>query len=183
MKKYILIITIILVGLSSYIIFQHQQKPTTKDIYSITEEWSPRIQEVYKIKNLNGDWIAFFRSEHALFVGRLEQNWLGQWKFSHFVTGDEQPLGSTVWEFKDGMVLGGSGVSEGEEAIESYFFGLIKNPNVKQIQIEVEGKTYKDIELIDTDNERVFLFRIEGDVDPHQITALDNQGKVIYKGQ
>lgn len=119
-----------------------------------------------------------------LFVGSLEKNWLGQWKLSHSITGDETPLGSTNVNIdKNGVILGNSGVSQGSKDIQTYFFGLIKNPNVERIQIELEGKLYKDLRLINTGNERVFPFKKDGDMLPYTYKVLNNEGNVIYEGQ
>lgn len=183
MKRYIFGIFIVLITLASFVFYNHQQPPTIDDIDDITKNWSPPITEVYTIQKLNEEWITFFRSDQMLFVTNLKKNWLGQWDIYHKVTDDKMPLGSAVLDLsrdKD-VVLGVSGVSKENNDMESYYYGMIMNPKIQSILIEVDGETFDTVPLIKTKRERFFLYKKKGDLVPFTFKAFNENGEVIYE--
>lgn len=179
------IIIVVILLFSIYLFIKHQQLPISQDVYAITTEWAPPITEVYTVQKVGGDWITFFSSNQMLFVGKIEQNWLGNWKLQHPITGEEQPIGSTSLDLinEKGIVVGVGGISRATDDVATYFFGMIENPNVEKVVITTEAKTIDNIPFIVGNGERFFLYEKNGDPLPYQFKLIDKNGRMIYEGQ
>ena len=177
-KKLLMGILILIVLFSIFLYQNYQKSPTSKDVYKITEGWTPSIDEVLDLKKVDGEWLTFFINEHTLFVGKLEQNWMGSW----ILMDDEGEKGSVIATANyppesdnEGVTWGATGINDKT----SYYFGMISNPNVEEIVIVAQGNEYKDIPFIHSKGNRFFLLRTKGNIIPYSFTALSKDGEII----
>ena len=88
MRKLLIGLTIVILIFSMYLLYNHKQIPTKDDVFKLTGNWSPATEEVYMVSNIDGEWLTIFRTSHSILVCRLEQNWLGYWKFKDDLGGE-----------------------------------------------------------------------------------------------
>lgn len=178
MKKLLIGIAIMVMIFCLFLISNHKQLPTKEDVFNITGNWSPRTEEVYLVKKIDKDWLTIFRNHHSILVGRLEQNWLGFWKFKDDI-GGESSLASTYYppEQDVDFTWTASGIDEGK----SYYFGQIINPKIQEIKVETEKDIYENALIIDTDENRFFFIESEKPMlSPINIRGSSESGNVIY---
>jgi hypothetical protein len=153
-----------------YIYNQNQQLPTKEDVFISTENWSPEITNVYVVKNINDEWISIFRSDRTLFLGRLEQNGFGTWELEKGSLGDEPFYPNE----NNGVIWSGS-----ENSGNSFYFGMISNPEIQKVIMKVKNQVYSDIDIFETDGERFFYLKRKGEAVPYSFKALDKEGNVV----
>jgi hypothetical protein len=175
-KKIAISFLFLIIFLVSLLFYYHQQPPGIDDVFTITKNWSPSTEEVYAVKKVNNEWLTFFRNKNTIFVGKMEQNWLGTWQLIDD-TGEQGILAATYYpQESEGITWGASGVGERI----AYYFGMVSNPNVNRIIVEAQGKEYQDIPFIEANGERFFFIRTEGNVAPYSFKALSGNGELIF---
>ncbi|MEK4131183.1 hypothetical protein [Solibacillus sp. FSL W8-0372] len=179
MRK-ILIGILILTGLITlFLIYNHKQLPTEEDVFNMTDKWSLRTEEVYFVREIDGDWLTMFRNSHSITVARLEQNWLGNWKVRD-EEGYESTLISTSYppREEDEITWASSG-SNGKSL--SYYFGQILNPMIYRIEVETKKNVFEDALIFSPQGLRFFFIKSDEDMFlPVNIRAFSEAGELIY---
>ncbi|WLR51879.1 hypothetical protein LC040_02925 [Bacillus tianshenii] len=174
-QKIVLSLVFLIICSLSFLFYNHHQPPNNNDVFRATKNFFPSTEEVYAVKKVNNEWLTFFRNKNTLFVGKLEQNWLGTW---HLINDKgEQGILATAYypQENEGVTWGASGVGERI----AYYFGMVSNPNVEKIIVEAQGKEYQDLPFIGAGGERFFFLKTEGDVVPYSFKALSKDGEII----
>ena len=175
MKKLLIGITMTVMIFCLFLIYNHKQLPTKKDVFNITGSWSPRIEEVYLVKKIEQDWLTIFRTHQSILVGRLEKNWLGFWRFK-----GESSLTSTSYPPEQDVGFTWKASDKKEEG-KSYYFGQIINPKIQEIKVETEKDIYENASILDTNEDRFFFIESEKPMLlPINIRGRSKTGDVIY---
>lgn len=171
-------IAIIATFLTAFLIYNHKQLPTKDDVFNITKNWSPATEEVYLVREIDGEWLTIFRNNSSITIARLEQNWLGYWEMKD-ETGSKVTLATTYYPpSQDEEFSWSAGSSKGGI---SYYFGQIINPNIKKIEVETQKKFFEDALIISSGETRFFFARASGEVVlPVNIKGFSETGKLIY---
>jgi hypothetical protein len=166
----------------SYFIYQNnQQLPEVKDVLKITDDWSIPI-DVLTIEKIDGEWITFFRDSEQMYVGFLQQNWLGQWNLKDSL-GNEGVIGEVTLhpnpQERNGIVWGASGLSKGGEPLFSYFYGMISNSEIDTVTLSVDNEEPRNVSFIESNGERFFFIKTDREnAVPYKFQAIFD-GKVI----
>ncbi|WP_078554321.1 hypothetical protein [Bacillus alkalicellulosilyticus] len=177
MKKFLIGIATTAILLCLFLIYNHNQLPTEEDVFDITNNWSTQTEEVYLVKKIDEDWVTVFRSEHFIFVGQLEQNRLGYWKFKE--EGGGSSLASTYYPPEQDVDLTWAASAIDEEM--SQYFGQIINPNIQEIKVKTEKDTFNNALIIDTNGKRFFYKKSDAPMElPINIRGNSESEDVIY---
>lgn len=178
MKKILLWLALIAIGLTAFLFYNHQQSPTKDAILNATKNWSPATEEVYLVSEIDGEWLTIFKNTHSIMIARLEQNWLGFWKIKDEL-GKERTLASTSYPAPQDKEFTWSGRSNEDKY--SYYFGQILNPTIKKIEVETEKNSFKEALIIRTGETHFFFAKSSGKlVMPINIRAFSDIGELIY---
>ena len=128
MRKIFIWIVILTVLITVFLIYNHKQLPTYKDVIKITENWSIPTEEVYLVRKIDGEWLTIFRNNQLVMIARLEQNWLGYWEMKDDL-GNENTLVASNYPYLRDEFTWTAG-SKGKNI--SYYFGQINNPSIKK---------------------------------------------------
>ena len=177
MKKSFIWIAIIATFLTGFLIYNHKQLPTKNDVFKITKNWSSATDEVYLVREIDGEWLTIFRSTHSIMIASLEQNWLGYWEMKDDL-GNEKTLAAISYPH----VQDDFNWSAGSRGINrSYYFGQINNPSIKRIEVETKKDFLEDALIISSGETRFFFAKSSGDlVMPINIRGFSHTGKLIY---
>lgn len=131
---------------------------------------------------MDGEWITFFRNSETMYVGFLQQNWLGQWTLVDSL-GNEGAIGEVTFnpnpEERDGLVWGASGLSKGSEQLFSYYYGVVSNSEIDKITLSIGKKEPENVSFIEGDGERFFFVKKESESTvPFELKALSD-GEII----
>jgi hypothetical protein len=173
-KKTLFVFLLLIISFISFLFYNHQQPPNVNDVYKGTKKWSPSINEVYAIEKVDNRWLTFFGSKNALYIAKLEQNWIGNWQLIDDL-GTRGVLATAHYSNSKGVVWGASGV---DKKI-SYYFGMVSNPEVVKVMIFAQGKEHKVSSFIHSNGKRFFFFKTEGNVVPYTFKALSENGEII----
>ncbi|SFG46615.1 hypothetical protein SAMN05216353_1461 [Halobacillus alkaliphilus] len=175
---------IILLFTLSILVYNNQQLPQPSDVLNSTKNLTNQPYNVLTIENINGDWVTFFKNEKAMYVGFLQQNWLGNWRVVNG-SGDYGFLGDAAYnptqEERNGLVWGASGLSKGNEPLYSYYYGMVLNPEVDEILLSTGKGGSEAVPLIQSDKEGTRFFFIKRKAEPivpFELKALLD-GKII----
>ena len=178
MKKIFLLLAVITLGLMGFLLYNHNKTPIKEDIFNITKNWSPATEEVYLVKEIDGEWLTIFKGPHSIMIARLEQNWLGFWKIKDEL-GKERTLASSYYPAPQDQEFTWSGHSNEDKY--SYYFGQILNPNIKKIEVETQKNSFEEALIIHTGEGRFYLAKSNGKlVLPMNISAFSETGELIY---
>ena len=156
MKKIIIGLAIITIFLTGFLIYNHKQLPTKDDVFKITKNWSPAVEEVYLVRKIDGEWLTIFRISHSILIARLQQNWFGYWKMKDD-SGKETTLAASNYPPLQNNEFEWSAGSRGKT---SYYFGQIINPNIKKIEVEIQKNFFEDAMIISSEKKSFFLCEI-----------------------
>lgn len=163
----------------SFLIYNHRQLPTIDDVYTTTKAWSPAIEEVYVLNEIDGKWITIFRSQHSMIIGELKQNWLGLWHLQDEM-GRKSSLSSTYYPPREEDDITWSVHEIGDKEI-AYYFGQVINPEIQKITVETNGVFAKEAPIIGSEGNRFFFKKVKAQkVLPANIKALSKSGEIIY---
>lgn len=178
MKKIFLSLAVITLSLIGFLLYNHNQTPIKEDLFNITKSWSPPIEEVYLVSEIDGEWLTIFKGTHSIMIARLEQNWLGFWKIKDEL-GKERTLASSSYPAPQDKEFTWSGHSNEDKY--SHYFGQILNPNIKKIEVETQKNSFEEALIINTGEGRFFLAKSSGKlVLPINIRAFSETGELIY---
>ena len=178
MKKIFIWIAIIATFLTGFLIYNHKQSPTKDDVFKITKNWSPATDEVYLVREIDGEWLTIFRNTHSIMIARLEQNWFGYWEIKDDM-GYESTLASSNYPPPQAEEFTWSAGSSGSNT--SYYFGQIINPTIKKIEVETQNNFFEDALIISSGENRFFFAKSSGElVMPINIRGFSDTGKLIY---
>lgn len=174
MKKVMAGIVLVVI-MSSLVIYNHVQQPDNNDIFSITKSWSPSIEEVFLIREIDGKWLTIFRGHNAAMIAELEQNWLGTWKFR---TGGTLSSAYYPPEVENQFTWQASGAPE-EQA--TYYFGMVTDLEIEKMEVEAQNGLFEDVLFIEAKGNRFFFKRVDGPiVMPVNINGFSKSGELIY---
>lgn len=178
-KKIIGSIILVLLCLTSFLIYNHNLEPTESDVFYTTKEWSPQTEEVYFVRKIDGAWLTIFRSQHSLMIGELYQNWWGSWELRE-KNGKKGLLASIYYPPpKNDEIIWGARESGNNEI--AYYFGQIINPEIDSISIETKKNFYEDTMIIFSNGNRYFFKFVKGKIIyPVNIRGNSKSGEVIY---
>lgn len=177
MKKVFIGAALITGLITVFLINNHKQLPTYEDVIKITKNWSVPIEEVYLVKNIDGEWLTIFRNNTSVMLARLEQNWLGYWEMKDDL-GRETTLAASGYPSLEDEFNWTAG-SKGRNV--SYYFGQINNPLIKRIEVETKKDFLEDALIISSEESRFFYVRSEGElVMPPNIRGFSENGELIY---
>jgi|GEM_PF-6749520 len=180
-------VILLLLSLSILVYYNNQQLPKPSDVLNSTKNLTSQPYSVLTIENINGEWVTFFENDKAMYVGFLQQNWLGNWGVVNG-SGDYGVLGDVAYnptqEESNGLVWGASGLSKGNEQLYSYYYGMVLNPEVDEILLSTGKGGSEAVPWIESDKEGkrfFFIKRKNASIVPYEFKALSD-GKVIAKG-
>lgn len=160
-------------------IYNHKQQPTINDVFEITKNWSPRTEEVYFVRNIDGKWLSIFRNQDSLVIGELKRNWFGLWQIRDDV-GEKSPLASTYYPPGKNDEITWS-IAEREENKIVYYFGQLVNPKIHEVTIETKGSPVEDVPIITSNGNRFFFKKVKDQlVFPANIKVFSKSGELIY---
>ncbi len=160
-----------------FLIYNHKQLPTKDDVYKMTKNWSYPTDEVYLVREIDGEWFTIYRNHDSITIARLEKNWLGYWRMKDD-TGSEATLASTYYPPLHTEEFSWSAGSRGKTA---YYFGQIINPTIKKIEVETQKKLFEDALIISSGETRFFFAKESGEVVlPINIKGFSETGELIY---
>ncbi len=172
-------IVVISVFFISVLIYNHKQQPTISDVFTTTNNWSPAIEEVYLLTEIDGKWLTIFKNEHSIMIGELKQNWLGLWHLQDEM-GRESSLSSTYYPPGEEDEITWSVEEVGEEEIV-YYFGQVINPEIQKITVETNGEFAEEAPIIGSKGNRFFFKKVKAQkVLPANIKAFSKSGEIIY---
>ena len=178
LKKIIIWIAIIATFLTGFLIYNHKQSPAKDDVFKITKKWSPATDEVYLVREIDGEWLTIFRNNHSIMIAKLEQNWLGYWKIKDDL-GNESTLDSIYYPPSQVEGFNWSASSKGKNI--SYYFGQNTNPNIKRVEVETQENFFEDALIISLEDARFFFAKSSVElVMPVNIRGFSDTGKLIY---
>ncbi|MBM7661099.1 hypothetical protein JOC85_001871 [Bacillus mesophilus] len=179
MRKLLIGIPIMTIIFCLFLVYNHKQLPTKDDVFKITANWSPKTEEVYMVREIDGDWLTIFKNSSTTIVSRLEQNWLGFWEFKDDL-GSESSLVSTHYPRETDLDFTWN--ASGRDHIPiSYYFGQINNPKIQEIKIEIEKDIFENALVIDTGGARFFFLKSERQtLLPINIRGHSESGILIY---
>lgn len=164
--------------MTAFLIHNHKQLPTKDDVFNITKKWSLSTEEVYFVREIDGEWLTIFRNNNSLTIARLEQNWLGYWEMKDD-SGIEAALATTYYPPSHDEEFSWSAGSR--KGGISYYFGQIINPNIKKIEVETKKTFFEEALIISSGEASFFFARASGDVVlPVNIKGFSETGKLIY---
>ena len=177
MKKNIIWISIIVTCLTGFLIYNHKQPPTKDNVFKMTKNWSSATDEVYLVKEIDGEWLTIFRNTQSIMIARLEQNWLGYWEMKDGLRNENTLSAITYPSLQDefNRTAGSRGINR------SYYFGQINNPSIKRIEVETKKDFLEDALIISSGETRFFFAKSnERLIMPVNIRGFSHTGKLIY---
>ncbi|WP_430787008.1 hypothetical protein VBD025_15325 [Virgibacillus flavescens] len=176
---------LVLVGTLSFLLyFTNQKLPEASDVRNSTKNLSNQPYHVLTIEKIDGEWITFLKNDNAMFVGFLQQNWLGNWKVVNGA-GDFGFIGDVAFnqnrEENNGLIWGASGLSKGNKRLFSYYYGMILNPEVDEVLLSTGNGDAEEVSLIESkgDGKRFFFLKRKNEpLLPFELKALSD-GEVI----
>lgn len=134
MKKVFIGVALIMVLITLFLIYNHKQLPTDEDVMKYTENWSLPAEEVYLVKEIDGEWLTIFRDNQSVMIARLEQNWLGDWEIKN--ENESKNVISTIdYPITQDDKFNWSAGSIGKQ---SHYFGQILNTDITKIEVETQ---------------------------------------------
>lgn len=167
-KKIIICLAFAIVLFLAYLYDQHQQLPQPQDVYKITPQLNTRV---YFVKKIDNDWITIFGNDRNLMLGRLENDWLGRWRIGEYL-GDANINPNE----NQGIVWG---VSEQRGPV-SYYFGMIRDPDIQTLIIETDGEVYQDVPIFESEGKQFFYLKRDGNALPFSFKGLSKEGEIIF---
>lgn len=178
-KKIVIGIFVVIFSFNSFLIYNYKQEPTREDVFHATKDWSPRTEEVYLVRKIDGKWLTIFKNQHSIMIGELSQNWLGFWKIKN-ESGNESTLASTYYPPEKDDDITWSAGGNGEKEI-GYYFGQVINSKINKITVETKENFYKDVSLITANEYRFFFKKVKGQViTPTNIRGFSNTGELLF---
>ena len=177
MKKVFIGGALLTVLITVFLIYNHKQRPTSEDVVKFTENWSTPTEEVYLVREIDGEWLTIFRNSQSVMISRLEQNWLGNWEMKDDL-GNVNTLAAISYPLLQDEFYWTAGSIGGKI---SYYFGQINNPSIKRIEVEAKKDFLEDALIISSEEFRFFYVRSESKlVMPVNIRGFTETGELIY---
>lgn len=177
MKKIFIWIAIITIFSTVFLLTNHQKLPTKDDVFNITKNQSPVIEEVYFVRKIEGEWLTIFGNNHSIMIARLEQNWLDNWEIKND-NGGKTSIAASEYPPSLNDELSWSAGSKGKT---SHYFGQIINLNIKKVEVETQKNFFEDALIISSGEDRFFLTRTNRELQmPVNIRGYSETGKLIY---
>ena len=178
-RKILIGIVVILLLFVSVLIYNHKQKPTAHDVFKLTENWSPGTEEVYLVREIDGEWLTIFRNQHSVMIGELKQNRFGLWQILD-AKGAKSTLASTNYPTDEDTEITWS-VSGSNEKETVFYFGQLINPEIQKITAETSENPAEDLPIITSNGIRFFFKKVHGEfLLPVNIRGFSNSGELRY---